>query len=286
MMNFFWHLLFTVTNWFPTVLSYNLLFGKGKILHFGPIGVVLVSAYGTFLTLRATESFFLGFLVGLLAALLVSALFAWLSLRLEPDGLGIMSIAVHLMILAIVLNWTSLTRGALGIPGIQRMAIIDSLPAIACVSAVIGVLWIFLMRWIDGSAFGRQIVALAEHEWHASALGIERFRVHMLAFLLYGVGATIVVFFYIQYIGLLHPNDYLFPTLILYVMCVVGGNPGSVRGVTIATTLILLLKEGLRFVPLAPGILGPVRLILFGIILFATVWWRRETIFQIGRAHV
>jgi len=82
-----------------------------------------------------------------------------------------------------------------------------------------------------------------------------------------------------QYIRLLHPNDYLFPALIFYVTCVVAGKPGSVIGVTLATTLLVLLKEALRFVPLSASVLGPLRLILFGMILFGVVYWRRDSLF-------
>lgn len=278
-MNFYWHLLFIVANWIPTILAYNLIFGKGKVLHFGPAGVVLVSAYASVLTLQATGSFVLAFLAGLAGATIISALFAWLSFRLEPDGFGILSIAVHLMILAIVLNWTSLTRGALGIPHIPRMPLLGSLPAIALTMTAVAALWIMFMLWLDRSSFGRQMAALAEHEWHAQSLGISRTRIHLIAFLIAGIAATIVPLFYVQYVGLLHPNDYLFPVLIFYVMCVVAGNPGSVWGVTLSITLLTLLKEGLRFVPIPISIRGPMLLILFGLILFAAVWWRRDTLF-------
>ena len=115
-------------------------------------------------------------LVSFLAAMIISAIFAWLSLRLEPDGLGVMSIAMHLAILAIVLNWTSLTRGALGIPQIPRLPILTSLPSIAITMSIIAVLWILLMLWIDRSAFGRQLAALAEHEWYAKSLGINKIK--------------------------------------------------------------------------------------------------------------
>jgi branched-chain amino acid transport system permease protein len=283
-MDFFWHVLFLIANWIPTVLSYNLIFGKGKILHFGPLGVVIVSAYGTFVVLGWTGSYLLGILAGFVAALIIASLFAWLSLRLEPDGLGIMSIAVHLMLLAIVLNWTSVTRGALGIPRIPRLPILDTLPEMAVMMTIIAILWIAFMWWIDRGSIGRKIAALAEHEWHAKALGVSRMRITFFVFFLSAVAATIVTTTYVPYLRLLHPNDYLFPSLILYVMFVVAGKPGSVFGVSAALALLLTLKEALRFVPLSAAVLGPVRLILFGLILFGAVWWRRDSLFPPQRS--
>lgn len=282
-MSFLLHLLFLIGTWFPLILSYNLIFGKGKILHFGPIGLALMSAYLIFITLQTTESFILSFLVGLLGTLLISAFFAWLSLRLDPDGLGIMSIAVHLGFLAIVLNWTSLTRGALGIPKIPRLTFLDSVADFAVVMSIIALLWFAFMLWLDRSSFGRQIQALAEHEWHAKSLGINRIKVQLTAFLIAGLGTTIAEFLYIQYIGLLHPNDYLFPNFIFYVMVVVAGKPGSVWGCTLAIALLASLKEGLRFLPIPLTLKGPVLLLLFGVILFSAVWYRRKDLFPIQR---
>lgn len=282
-MSFFLHLLFVTANWIPTVLSHNMIFGKGGIFHFGPMGVSVISAYGFVITLKSTGSFTLAILVSFLAAMIISAIFAWLSLRLEPDGLGVMSIAMHLAILAIVLNWTSLTRGALGIPQIPRLPILTSLPSIAITMSIIAVLWILLMLWIDRSAFGRQLAALAEHEWYAKSLGINKVKINFLAFSLYAIGITIVSFFSVQYFTLLHPNDYLFPAFIFYIMCEVAGRPGSVLGVTLSIVLLASLKEGLRFAPIPIGYTGPVELILFGLILFVAVWWRRDVLFPTQR---
>lgn len=278
-MDFLWHTIALIGMFVPNLLGYNLIFGKGKILHFGPLGVSLPTVYTIVIVLMRTQSFLLAFLAGLVVALLVSSFFAWLSLRLDADAFGVMSIAVHLSMLAVVLNWNTVTRGALGIPRVPRLPWLNSVSDFAIFSMVLSALAFVVIWRIDRSAFGRQLSALAEHEWHAKALGIDRRRVHLFVFLIGGVGITLVNFLYPQYLTLLHPNDYQFPALVFLVMIVVAGKPGSVLGVTVSTILLVVLKEALRFVPLAPSVLGPVRLLLFGLILFGAVWWRRETLF-------
>ncbi len=278
-MEFFFHLLATVAMSIPYVLGYNLIFGKARILHFGPIGVDVAAVYACFLTLSATGSYLAGFGAGLLAALAVSALFAWLSFRLDPDGLGILSIATHLGMLTIVLNWSSVTRGALGLPGIPRMPFLTAIEPFVAVVSLIAMGWIALMWWIHRSALGRKLQTLSECEWHATSLGISRTKAHLAAFLIGGIGALLSTVFYHQYLHLVHPNDLGFPALIFLVMIVVAGKPGSVFGVSIATALLVLLKEGLRFLPLPADVLGPVRLLLFGMILLAAVWIQRDTLF-------
>ncbi|HLD71063.1 MAG TPA: hypothetical protein VI873_00415, partial [Candidatus Peribacteraceae bacterium] len=133
--------------------------------------------------------------------------------------------------------------------------------------------------WLDRTSLARQMSALAEQEWHAKSLGINRTRVHIIAFLILGLCLANDNFFYPQYLHLLYPTDYNFSGLVILLMIVVAGRPGSIPGVILATILLTALKEALRFVPLSADILGPVRLMLFGVILLAAVWYRRETLF-------
>lgn len=276
---FILHIIAVTAMSIPNVLGYNLIFGKGKILHFGPIGVSAVTAYATFVTLGRTDSYFAAIAVGIVAALLVSGFFAWLSFRLEADALGILTIAVHLAFLTVILNWPSVTRGALGIPKIPRLPFIASPEAFVAVVTGIAALWIAFFWLLNRSAYGRKLDALSEHEWHATSLGIDRRSIHLAAFLIGGLCSASANIFYPQFIHLLHPSDYGFPYLIFFVMCVVAGKPGSVLGVTLATVLLTFLREGLRFLPFPSAIMGPMRLLLFGAILLATVWYRRDTLF-------
>ncbi len=283
-MNYLLHLLTMTAIQLPSVLGYNLVFGRGKILHFGPMGVSLVVSYAIFLMQKGSGSFTLALLVGLLTAVVISLFFAWLALRLEGDALGILTIAVHLSLLAVVFNWSSLTRGALGLAQIPRMSGLSNPSVFALFSLLIAALWTVLMMRIDRSSVGRSLSALAENQSHAESLGVSRVRTYVLAFLVAGLGSFLSSALFPQYIGLLHPNDYVFSGLVFYVMCVVAGKPGSVLGVMLSTILLSILKEGLRFVPLPYGLIGPMRLLLFGVILMVAVWYRRKELFPMQRS--
>ncbi len=159
-MNFFLHIVAIIAMGAPNILGFNMLFGRGKIFHFGPLGVSIVAAYTTFLITMATGSYLIGILSGLVTTLLVSSFFAWLSLRLDTDGFGVMSIAVHLGLLAVVLNWSSVTRGALGIPRVPRFSFLDSTLDFALFSTVVAAVWMYILWRIDQGPFGRKLIAL------------------------------------------------------------------------------------------------------------------------------
>lgn len=273
------HLLTMAAISLPVTLGYNLVFGRGKILHFGQIGMSIIAAYAIFLPVMATKSFTLGIVIGIGLTLLIAVLFAWLALRLESDAMGILTIALHLAMYTLVLNWSSLTRGALGIPQIPRFPGFESMPAFAALTLAVAAVWVFILWRIDRSSLGRSLTALAENRHHAEALGISRSKAYLCAFLIAGMGSVLTNIFYPQYLGLLHPNDYRFDSLVFLLMVVVAGKPGSVLGVTLSTFLLVFLREGIRFVPLPYALIGPIRLVLFGLILIIAVYVRRKDLF-------
>lgn len=266
-------------------LGYNLVLGKTKILFFGPVGF-LIPAFYVLWVLVALHSVnpLVAIVLSILATALTAAVFAKLSLRMTEDSFGVMSIALHLILLAIVLNWQSVTRGALGIPKIPRLFLPESIEGFAVAIGIGAFLWALLVWWIDRGPLGRQMEALSEHPWHAESLGVSKASVHFLVFLIAGIGTFLNALFYAPYVRIVTPQDFQFVTVVLYVTIVVAGGPGSFWGTVASSFLLTLLGEGLRFVDLPATLVGPVRLLMFGLILFFAVWFRRDSLFPKRRS--
>lgn len=284
-MQFLYHIIASASIFLFPILGYNLVFGRGKILHFGQEAQSIVAVYTMWvLVMQFHQPFLIAFAIMILLTTAVSLILAVLSLRLEPDGLGVMSIALHLMFLAVVLNWQSVTRGALGIPRIPR-APFPSDPLSFCLLTVVCALaWLGFLVWLERGKLGRALGALSEHSWHATSLGISKPRIYGIVFMISGIGSCISSLFAAPFFYLLSPSTYGFPEMIFMVMCVVAGGPGNVWGVTASTFGLIFIREGLRFVSLPPDLVGPIRLMLFGIILFFAVWYRRDTLFPKQRS--
>ena len=198
--------------------------------------------------------------------------------------MGVLSIAIHLVVLALILNSSSWTRGALGLPGILRISFLRSQEHFVLAVTLLAVLWVLFLWMLDRGPFGRALCALSEQQWYAASLAASRAPAYMIVFFIGGVGATLTSTLYHQYIGLVHPNDFAFAYFIFMITVIVAGKPGSVLGVTLSTILLTFLREGLRLLPLPLHLIGPLRLILFGLILFAAVWIRRDTLFPAQRS--
>lgn len=283
-MDLLWHTIVIIGVWLPMVLLHSCIFGRAKIFFFGPIAVWLLTAYATFLVLRMTGVYSLAILSGLIMASIASAFLAWTSLRLESDSFGIISLAFHLTALSIVLTWTSLTRGSLGIPQIPVAPFPSSTFGMAISTMSISVLWLGGMVSLMRSKFGRRLTALGEHPAAAAALGVRRSHAFFFIFFLFGLAALTSVVPFIQYLGILHPNEFSYEALVFLIMMVVAGRPGSIAGATASTVFVVVLREAIRLLPLTPSFVGPVRLLCFGVLLFAAVCWRRESLFPPTRS--
>lgn len=284
-MQFFLHIIISAAIFLFPILGYNVVFGKGKILHFGQEAQSIAAVYTLWvLIMQFGHPFWFAFFMMLLLVMTVSCILALLSLRLEPDGLGVMSIALHLMFLAVVLNWQSVTRGALGIPRIPRAPLPTDAFTFAAICLFLLAVWIGFLLWIDKGRIGRSLAALSEHNWHASSLGINRAKIHFIVFCISGLGSCLSALLSAPFYYLLSPSVYGFPTMIFVVMCTVAGGPGSVWGVTLSAFGLMFIREGLRFIDLPPDLVGPIRLLLFGVILLIAVWYRRDTLFPKERS--
>lgn len=281
---FLWHTAITIAHILPTVLGYNLLFGRGKVLHFGPYCVSLCTGYSLYLVVMQTGNYWIGLLAAATAAASISILFSLLSQRLEADAFGVLSIALHLMALAFVLNADWLTNGARGLPGIPRFPGLENPTVFGTVALLSALVFIYLFWRVQHSVIGRGFAALAEHPWYGEAVGIQRHTIYTIGFLLLALAHLNGNFFYVQQLYLLHPNDYNFPGFLFILVMAVAGTPGSVVGSSLAVVLLVALKESLRFLPIQSGIIGPLQVILFGLVLFAVVWIRRENLFPKTRS--
>lgn len=265
--------------------GYNLIFGRGKVLYFGMMGHSLIMTYVFWVLMMQFEFAFTSALFITLAVYVATSYgLSWLSLRLDEDAFGVMSIALHLIALSVALNWIDVTRGALGIPQIPRPPFATSPKAFAIFMVILtGIVAYGILR-IERSKVGRRITALAEHPWYAQALGVERSTVHHQLFLIGGFCALLVALATPPFLFLLSPIDFGFPFMIFWVLVVVAGGPGSTKGTILSGILIVaLVREGMRFIGLPPDLVGPIRLILFGAVLMIATWLRRDKLFPAQR---
>ena len=123
--------------------------------------------------------------------------------------------------------------------------------------------------WIRHSRFGAWLQAVRDNEESASALGVDVFRVKMLAICMAGTLMACGGAFYVQYLHYIDPHlAFGAPVSVQALMGAIVGGIGSVWGPVVGAAALQLLGELTRnLMGDAPGI----NLIIYGVVLVLMV---------------
>jgi branched-chain amino acid transport system permease protein len=282
------HLAIMVGIYMIFAQSFNLCFGLGRLFNLAHVAGYAVGAYTT--ALLATE---LGWPIWycIPASIMLSGVFALLigliSLKLTQDYFAIGTLAFSAIVTALLINWKSLTRGVLGIPGIPRPELggadFNENRNFLILTVVIVVLVETLLLLLFRTRFARSLRAQSESEFAALALGQNTQLVRNIVFFISSALAGLAGALFAYYINYIDPSSFTLTEMVFVLTIVVVGRPGSFWGCLGSTAFLVLLPEPLRFVDMSPSILGPMRQLLYALILFAVVFVNRRRLFPIQR---
>ncbi len=263
--------------------SFNLSFGLARSFNLAHIASYAIGAYTAALLL--TDYGFTTLSVMALS-MLTSGLFAFLigmiAIRLTDDYFAIGTLAFSSVVTALLINWKSLTRGVLGIPGIPRPELwghnfyenYNFLGLIGTVTLII----LCVIFFIHASPFARALRAQAEFLPGALALGVNAVFIRNISFLVASALAGLAGCFFAVYLNYIDPSSFSLSEMVFVLTIVLLGKPASFWGCNLATIFLVILPEGLRFVEISPSILGPMRQMLYAIILFSVLYYKRESL--------
>ena len=282
------HLLILISLYLILAHGLNITFGLGGMLNLTHIAVFGIGAYATAILSTDYECGPLAcFIVSGIVASCCSIALSLISLRLEKDYFAMATLAFAALVSSLLVNWKSLTRGVLGIPGIPRPELFGvPTEENSAFLIFIGISALVVMGFsyaIKYSKLGRQIRAQAESTSIAAASGVNTFKIKTIAFAISSLFAGFAGAWFAYFLGYIDPSSFTLTEMVFVLSIIIVGKPGSFWGITAATFFLLLLPEGLRFVDLDSSILGPGRQLLNAAILYGVLMWNRETLFPYER---
>ncbi|WKZ56810.1 MAG: branched-chain amino acid ABC transporter permease [Bdellovibrionota bacterium] len=285
---YFIHLGILICIYLILAQSFNLSFGVARIFNLAHVAAYALGAYAT--ALLSTD-YGRGFFVCTIASMCVSALLAVLlgaiALRLTQDYFAIGTLAFSAVISALLINWKSLTRGVLGIPGIPRPEILDidfyANRNFLMLAALMALATLIILHRLFRASYGRQLRAQGESELVSLALGIPTRMLRNLSFVIASSFAGLAGSLFAYYMNYIDPSSFALHEMVFVLTIVVVGRPGSFFGVVGSTFLLVLLPEPLRFMEIPSSILGPMRQMIYALILFAVVYVNRYRLFPVQR---
>jgi branched-chain amino acid transport system permease protein len=252
--------------------SFNLLIGFSGLFAFGHAVFYALGAYITALTaLRLHLPFPLPLLLSVIGTGLLSLAVALPALRISGIYLVITTLALQVISIDVIINWTSLTGGPTGISGIPALSLFGKPlvgPVLFLPASVIAAAACFLIaRHIGNSPFGRSLRAMRENESAAASVGKNIFYMKVSIF---GVSAALasvagsLFAYYLSYVGA--DSFQVSETVLILSMVVVGGT-GNLLGSVLGAALLVILPEALAFVDLPEGMAAQLRLLIYGCVL-------------------
>jgi branched-chain amino acid transport system permease protein len=198
-------------------VGFNIVFGGAGQLTMFHAAAFGIGSYITFLSmLYFSITFWLGYLVAVVIVVLISIVIGWIcfKFRLKEFYFAVVTLAFAELCRLVVLNWTSVTNGTLGMlvlekptvwfPGSGVVRIEQTVPwyflTLVSLTAVLIFSAMLMRSWI-----GRNFSAIRLNEDLAQTLGIDTFRYKLLAFTISNVLASFAGALYGFYTGYIEP---------------------------------------------------------------------------------
>ena len=259
--------------------SMNITNGYAGVFSMGHSAFYGIGAYATGML---AYHFGAGFWTGMAAAGIASVLFGLLlgvpTLRLKGIFFAFVTVSFLEIMRLVTMNWITLTRGPMGIPGIPAPTLfgwtVSSNRHFYYAILTLDVLVIFLISRVIHSRTGRAFMAMRDDDLAASTIGIPTFQYRLLALAVSTFFCGLAGCFYAHYVSYISPDSFeVSETFILLTMITVGGM-GTLSGPIIGAVLMVIFPEIFRF-------LLEYRMAAYGAILVLMILFRPEGLFGV-----
>jgi len=282
------HFLVMVGIYSILALSLNLLIGFSGIFSLAHAAIYGIGAYASALAaLKLGMGFWGGIAIAAAVGAFASALVAVPSLRVAGDYYVVASFGLQVVMLAVFMNWTDLTNGHAGLPGIPRPNllgwVIDQPFEYVFLAAAFALLTWVICRRLTGSAFGRVLQAIRDDEIAAQAIGKNVVLVKIVVACISSALGAMAGSLYAHYITYINPSSFALHESIFIATLVILGGSERLAGPVVGAFLLLAIPELLKFLAIPDSVAAPMRQIIYGALLIAFMLFRPEGI--LGRAR-
>jgi branched-chain amino acid transport system permease protein len=229
-------------------LGLNLLLGFTGLLSFGQATFFGSAAYvGGYLLKQYGVNVLVVLVIGVLVGALTAAVVGYLCVQRSELYFIMLTFALNQMFYFTAYQWTSVTGGEDGMPGIPRPRLLGANLADPLVYyvfvAVLFMAALWLMKRIAESPLGTILKAIRDNERRAEAVGYDARRFKLLAFVISGAFSGLAGMLYamlfgivpLEAIGFVFSGNVVFATLI--------GGSGSLYGPVIGSFVFIWLSE-------------------------------------------
>lgn len=281
-MGYILHIVIMLNIYIMLVLSANLPIGMARLLTMCQAAFYGIGAYVSAFFLM---QFDLPFIVLALAVMALTGAFSWLvsfaSVKLKNDYFILATLGFQMIVYTVLYNWTDVTRGPYGIPGISGIKILGIWElsgvwsyAVMTLITMLIVVWVF--RLVKNSPYGRLLKAMRSDEQSVQALGRNTVAARSWAFFLSAAISGLAGLFYASYVSYIDPTSFTLDESIFIISALFIGGTGNIKGPVVGALFVVLLPELLRFVGMPDAIAANMRQIIYGLSLILVMYFRPQ----------
>jgi branched-chain amino acid transport system permease protein len=262
-------------------LSLNLLVGYTGIPSFAHGVFFGIGAYIVALEMvRLSVPFPLAVLLAVIGTGVIAALVGVPALRLGGDYFFLACFALIFINTRILFNWQDVTNGPYGVYGIPKPSLFGAtigsgLPFLLLSLALL--LLVLLVIWrLVRSPYGLMLQGIRDDELVTSTLGRDVTRAKVVVFAIAGGLAAVAGGLYATFYGVIDPNAFGVPVIILLWSMLFIGGAGNLYGPVLGAGLLLFLPEGLRLVGIEGVKAGEIQQMIYGLLLIFLMIFRPQ----------
>lgn len=262
-------------------LSLNLVMGYTGMLSVTHAAFFGIGAYTSAILMTGLGlNFFLALVIGIICAGLASLMIGAILSRLKGDYFVLGTIGLNYLVVTILINWQSLTRGPLGIAGIRKPSLFGvnflSSESFLILVLLFLVLTFLIARFITTSSFGRALKAIREDQQAIQVFGYNIFYYKLTIFTIAGGLAAIAGSFFASYITFIDPVSFdVLESVFILAIAVLGGL-GNLKGSVLGAFILVVVPELLRFIGFPSELAAQTRLGLYGLLLIMLMLYRPQ----------
>jgi branched-chain amino acid transport system permease protein len=228
-------------------LGLNILVGYAGLVSLGHAGLFGAAAYATAYLLAAGFSHTIAIVAGIAAGLVLTAIFAALSLRVAGITFIMITLALGEIVWGLAYRWISLTNGDNGINVATRPApfgISLSTPThFYDATLVIFLLAVAASAIFVRSPFGAAVCGTRDQPRRMNALGYHVWMVRFWAFMLSGLLTSVAGILFVYYNEFISPQALALTASAEGLLMVISGGAGTLLGPVVGAALLVIVKN-------------------------------------------
>jgi len=228
-------------------LGVDVLIGYGGLVSLGHAGLFGIASYAVAYSLAAGVGHIAAILIGLVLALVGTAIFAALSLRVTGIGFIMITLAIGELLWGLAYRWISVTNGDNGISVASRPApfgiALDAPSHFYYATLFVFALSVFATWVFIGSPLGASLKGTRDQPRRMNALGYHVWLIRFCACMFSGLLTAIAGILFIYYTQFISPQTLTLTASAEPVLMVISGGSGTLLGPIVGAALVEIVKN-------------------------------------------